>query len=392
MLASGCGGTRGGHRPPDTPRRVPKTAHQKVFVHLMPWFETPKSNHPSGTWGAHWTMADAHPDSIISGKRQIASYYYPMIGPYASGDRDLIEYQLMLMKLSGVDGVFIDWPGSIQLYDYPGNAANTDSIIAVTAKVGLHYALVYEDQNVAIAYRAHAIHDEIAAARQDMRYLASHYFTDPNYEKQNGRPILLDFGPQTFTNSAQWEAIFSVLKIRPAFYTLWDHGYMARGHTTGEFAWINPDNTVSLKAFYQSPDSGEKIASAYPGFNPYYAKGGWGGPTFIIPAHGTENFRTTLQLALESGATYIQIPTWNDYGEGTMIEPTDQFGYTLLTTLQQMLGVCCSQKDLEAVTRLYQLRKSQRGDTTAQRELDQAFREMAALQMDKARKILELFD
>jgi hypothetical protein len=391
-LATGCSMTGGGHRTAEAPRPVPKKVSQKVFVHLMPWFESRKSNHPPGTWGLHWTMAREHPDSTLGGKRQIASFYYPMIGPYASGDRDVIEYQLMLMKLAGVDGVFIDWPGRIALYDYPANAANTDSIIARIRKTGLHYAIVYEDQNVGIAFRAHAITDEIEAARQDIRYLATHYFTDSAYEKQNGRPMLLDFGPQTFTRDSEWTAIFSVLKTPPAFYTLWDHDFMARSNTTGQFAWINADNTVSLKAFYQGADSGEKIASAYPGFNPYYEQGGWGGPTFVIPANGTENFRTTLQLALQSGARYIQIPTWNDYGEGTMIEPTEQFGYSLLTTLQQMLGVSFTQKDLEAVSRLYLLRKTRQGNSAAEQKLDEAFTAMAALQMDKARKILKQFD
>ncbi len=30
--------------------------------------------------------------------------------------------------------------------------------------------------------------------------------------------------------------------------------------------------------------------------------------------------------------------TWNDYGEGTMIEPTKEFGYGFLNTLQKREG------------------------------------------------------
>ncbi len=32
---------------------------------------------------------------------------------------------------------------------------------------------------------------------------------------------------------------------------------------------------------------------------------------------------------------HIQLVTWNDYGEGTMIEPTHEFGYTFLEIVQQ---------------------------------------------------------
>src|ERR1700733_11343385 len=81
---------------------VPKTNPIPVYVHLMPWFQTPETL--GGTnWGFHWTMNDRNPNIIGSnGQREIASYYYPLIGPYDSSDPYVIEYQMLLMKLSGV--------------------------------------------------------------------------------------------------------------------------------------------------------------------------------------------------------------------------------------------------------------------------------------------------
>ena len=79
-------------------KSVVKTNNQKVYVHYMPWFETPAT---SGTnqWGQHWTMANENPNVILAnGRRQIASWFYPMIGPYDSDDRDVIDYHLLLMK------------------------------------------------------------------------------------------------------------------------------------------------------------------------------------------------------------------------------------------------------------------------------------------------------
>lgn len=46
-----------------------------------------------------------------TGKRQIASHYYPLTGPYASGDAAILDYQCLLMKYAGVDGVMVDWYG-----------------------------------------------------------------------------------------------------------------------------------------------------------------------------------------------------------------------------------------------------------------------------------------
>ena len=378
------------------PVPVSKTVTKRVFAHILPWFETPSSNTLiPGAWGEHWTMTNQNPNIITNGQRQIASNYYPLIGPYASGDTVVIDYQLLLMKLSGIDGVFIDWSGvgndGGKNPDFPMIKHNTDVIVSRLGRVGLKYAIVYEDQ--ALDY----ITDYVDSAKNDMAYLQNNYFTDPNYEILSGQPLLLNFGPQKIMTGVEWASVFSGLPIQPAFFPLWGFSKYATGVTTGEFAWINSDNFTSLNNFYNGTYSSYnppvKISSAYPGFNSFYAKGGESGPTWVINANGTTNFQQTLALAIQQNNNYIQLPTWNDYGEGTMIEPTTQFNYTLLTTLQQQLGVSStlSQSDLQAVAQLYQLRQTNAGNPAALAKLDQGFYFMASLQMDSAKALLASF-
>src|SRR6266568_607523 len=151
------------------PVPVSKSATNKVYVHLMPWFE---SKSYSGYWGQHWTMTNQNPDIVDgSGRRQIASYYYPLIGPYSSSDPDLIEYQLLLMKLSGVDGVLIDWPGAYNAFDYVKNRQNAEAVIAKLDQVGLKFAIVYEDHNIALEGAS----DQIGTAKNDMTYCNNNY-------------------------------------------------------------------------------------------------------------------------------------------------------------------------------------------------------------------------
>src|SRR5437588_4266173 len=85
----------------------------KIYMHYMPWFQTPSSlGGTSGDWGWHWKMNTQNPNVVDDiGKRQIASHYYPKIGPYDSTDSDVIEYHSLLMKYSGVDGALVDWYG-----------------------------------------------------------------------------------------------------------------------------------------------------------------------------------------------------------------------------------------------------------------------------------------
>ena len=83
---------------------------QLILAHYMPWYEAKPS---SQYWGWHWTMNHFNPDEVVSGRRSIASRYYPSIGPYDSGDPQVIQYHLLLMKLSGIDGVIVDWYGCV---------------------------------------------------------------------------------------------------------------------------------------------------------------------------------------------------------------------------------------------------------------------------------------
>lgn len=367
-----------------SPVPVQKSVNKKVFVHMMPWFETKESN--NGVWGLHWRMNNKNPNLILpNGQRDIASHYYPSIGPYASGDANVIEYQLLLMKLSGIDGLFIDWPGVQNANDYPLLVRNTEKIVALLDKVGLSFAIVYEDQNLPTS-------NTIPTAQADMNYLQTNFFTRTNYEKVNNKPMLLVFGPQRISDAAQWTSVFSVLPVAPAFFTLW--GESSEAPATGEFAWVVQNNINSLNGFYANGYSGTKVSAAYPGFNSYYALGGWSGPTWIIP-HDNGNgdlgtFQQTLDLGLaQTGINYLQLVTWNDYGEGTNIEPTKEFGYGFLTTLQQRLGVAYNQADLEMIDRLYRLRVEKAGDNDVQGKLDQAFYYIVSLKIDQARALID---
>ncbi|MFT3683016.1 MAG: glycoside hydrolase family 71/99-like protein [Ferruginibacter sp.] len=375
---------------PAAPLAVSKSSTKKVFVHLMPWFETKASN---GSWGIHWTMAkgSTYPETIVSGRRRIASHYYPMIGPYASGDTSVIDYQLLLMKLSGVDGLLIDWPGTGtnlgENMDLPLTAANTKKLVSRLSKVGLKYALVYEDQYVG------RYTDKESAAGVDLKYAETNYFNDPAYEKIGDKPLLMVFGPQAIKTGTGWANVFSKLSKAPAFFTLWGQRNQASGTTTGEYAWIDQSNITRLNNFYSlSYNPGTKVSSVYPGFKSFYAEGGWPGPTWIIDPVGTSTYEQTLNLALAQNIEYLQIATWNDYGEGTMIEPTDAanggYGYSLLTILQQKLGVSLTQSDLEAVTKFYQVRIANGGNSPVLNKLNQVYYYMVSLQMDKAKKLL----
>src|SRR3954452_20949155 len=129
------------------PVAVSKTNPMPVYVHYLPWFQTPETLGGS-TWGWHWTMNNQNPNVVgPSGQRQIASHYYPLIGPYDSSNRDVLEYHMLLMKLSGIDGMIVDWYGQRGTNgDVSSLLSASNTIVNRTADFGMKFAVCLEDR------------------------------------------------------------------------------------------------------------------------------------------------------------------------------------------------------------------------------------------------------
>jgi hypothetical protein len=368
---------------------VVKTNSQKVYVHYMPWFETPATS-GTGKWGQHWTMANENPDIILpNGRRQIASWFYPMIGPYDSDDRDVIDYHLLLMKYAGIDGVIVDWYGVHNVDDYPLNKRNTDSLFARIPNAGLQFGICYEDATVA-QDKAVAGIDTVTAAQQDFAYLQTAYFGSSNYIKINNQPLLLDFGPQGLKTTADWQQAFSGLSVKPRLLSLEYAGGVAGSSGSGEFAWVDATDQANLQGFYQNraPSLSTYFAAAYPGFQDFYKQGGWGNTLFLINYNSAGTLQNCLSLARTSGTNYLQLITWNDYGEGTMIEPTLDFNFTFLQAIQQYTGVSYSVTELQLIYKWYTLRKKYAGNAAVELKLTNAYNYLVGLDVAGATTII----
>ena len=368
---------------------VVKTNSQKVYVHYMAWFETPATS-GTGQWGQHWTMANEDPNTILpNGRRQIASWFYPMIGPYASSDRDVIDYHLLLMKYAGIDGVIVDWYGTHTVNDYPLVKRNTDSLFNRIPYAGLQFGICYEDATLA-QDKAVAGIDTVTAAQQDFAYLQSAYFGSSSYIKINNQPLLLDFGPQGLKTTTDWQQAFSSLPVKPRLLSLEYAGGVTGSSGSGEFAWVDASDQANLSGFYKNraPSLPTYFAAAYPGFQDFYKQGGWGNTLFLVNYNGAATLQNCLNLAKTSGTNYLQLITWNDYGEGTMIEPTLDYNFTFLQTIQQYTGVAYTVTELQLIYKWYTLRKKYAGNAATEQKLSLAYNDLVALDVTDATTII----
>jgi len=333
-----------------------KTNPAKIVMHYMPWFE--KNASPNGKWGLHWTMSTKDPNIMVDGypdRRQIASFYYPLIGAYYSGDPEVIEYHLLLMKYSGVDAAAIDWYGTHDLNDYKINFENSDQFIKRTKEAGLEFGIVYEPYINSIVENVTGQNKSLAAI-DDVNFLKSNYFNQSNYLKINNENEFLVFG-NNFTGP-EWNEIFKSSGASPRTYFLQNlsNGLASINPSPGEYFWVNSSDMGGQKN-WDSSFKGLKISGAYPGFKDFYVQGGWTNNhlNWVIDV-STATLRDRLDFLKTINSNVVQIQTFNDFGEGTMMEPTVEFGFSFLNELQKFTGAPYSTKELELIYKYYVLR------------------------------------
>ena len=105
-----------------------------------------------------------------------------------------------------------------------------------------------------------------------------------------------------------------------------------------------------------------------------------------------KTFDQTLELAWQSNSELIQIATWNDYGEGTMIEPTKEFAYRYLESLQRRFATnkkfAYTPIDLRLPIMLHQLRKHHAGNKARTASLNHASKLLFASKTTEAKTLL----
>lgn len=365
----------------------------RLFAHYMPWYS---SKPVSGEWGYHWTMGHYDPDTIRwDGRREAASHDYPLIGLYDTRDPDALECQVLQMKLAGIEGVIIDWYGIRDFFDYASLHESTQKLIPLLKKAGMKFAICYEDQSIKHMVNGGSLDESEALnhGREVMRWMEETWFQDESYAKIEGRPVLLVFGPQYF-DPEQWAELRSACTSDPWFHTL---PHLAKKHgADGPFGWppVSGGKSVSEAAWkedltnlYAREDA--VIGLAFPGFHDIYSQAGLRPSYGFIGDRDGATFRDSLEMALESDSKLIQIATWNDYGEGTVIEPTDKLGYRYLEMVQKEAGPKgASLEDLRLPALLYRLRKQRNGAP----ELDEAAEALFAMDPVKAAEILRELD
>ncbi len=367
-----------------------------VLAHYMPWYMA-KPFH--AVWGWHWTMNHFDPEKPTANERSLASHFTPRIGAYDSGDPVVLEYQLLTMKTAGIDGVIVDWYGLQDFRDYRFLHENTLALVTQLQRFGMKFIICYEDQTVPALIEAGKLPatERVAHVRRELTWMSEHWFSLPNYVRLDNKPVLLSFG-QTGLTDAEWTECLTDLKPALSYFSL----HQRRQSALGAFDWPLPSEGIAaVDRFHQAASKWPAaIPVVFPRFKDIYAQAQVGKSYGEIPDRDGATFRDLLRLAYQLKSPIIQIATWNDWGEGTIVEPSKEFGNRDLQVLQSFRSryldhsFQATQADLELVFQLYQARRAEHAARQDARikQLDDVARLISAGNYAAARAVLQQKD
>ncbi len=322
-----------------------------VLAHYMAWYKTREY---SGEW-LYWDWGDHNPDNLrLDGFPDAATAHRPLIGLYDSRDPAVLDYQLATAWATGIRGFVIDWYG-------PNDRGNIDgatqAMFAAVERMSNNYGI---DFKVGLMYEEKTLghledENKPIVAKQHIQYILDTYSERPHYLRHDDVPVIfywqaLSHDIPALLSPAQLGTLQSELPEFKLLYLGANSDYLAV--TDGFYSWVsgaNEDpldygedylNWVYPEMEFQSSqhELSLTVGSVYPGFDDS-ATNGWGGGSRFIDRQDGLVYEVAWQRAVEANqkgsiANLIQVVTWNDWPEGTEIEPSIEYGRSYLETTQ----------------------------------------------------------
>lgn len=241
--------------------------------------------------------------------------FRPSLGLYSSTDDSVIDTQLSLATRAHLDALISSWwgqgdPTDRALQHLLERTARPDS-----PSPRLRWTIYYEPEG----------HGDPSVAQivDDLHYLDNTAFRSPVYLRVDGKPVVFVYadshdGPAMVARWAEAKRQFGsdlyvVLKVFPGFHSV-------------------PNQ----------PDSWHQYAPAiaYDAHLPYsvsVSPGFWKAGESPRLARDPGQFEQNVRKMAGSGATWQLVVSWNEWGEGTAVEPSADFGETYVDALCHVL-------------------------------------------------------
>lgn len=272
------------------------------------------------------------------GNPKILADYQPWFGDpehidvgYNSQDPNVLRKQIENARKMGIYAFAVDWYGARR----PFLDRSTALLQRIASEQHFHIALMYDETQ---DDNGHATDDAMEAMELAyQKYIGPGAAGRDAYLLYQGRPVIFVFPKRGHTDWDQVRQQVNQWESPPILIYGDDPPAQFAKAFDGEYAWVNPGRKGwnpdgqawgedYLSDFYakmrKHPDE-VTVGGIWPGFND--AKASWSLNRHIDTRCG-KTFEDTLRLFEENNDSshpipFVLIATWNDYEEGTAIEP-----------------------------------------------------------------------
>ena len=253
------------------------------------------------------------------------------VATYHSADRGAISRHVDQAKASGIDALVLSWLG-------PNNPTDTNltTLLAVAQEKGLRVSLTFETNSPFLGSQ-----EAITGA---LRYAIDKYSGQPNFLRHKGKPVIF-FWRTRQVAVGTWQQIRD--QVDPNRSTIWiaegdDPSYLQAfdGIYLYSIAWSqNVSNTLAAFAAkiasWETRLGSAKIwaATVMPGYDDRTT----GRPdAFVVNRQDGQYYTSTWNAAMATSPDWIVITSFNEWVEGTQIEPSVTYGDRYLNLTRDM--------------------------------------------------------
>ena len=299
---------------------------KQVLAFYYGWYGNPQA---SGHW-VHWSGVDEGAKHISN------STHFAELGAYDSHNPKLIEQHFRWARDAGITGFIASWWRQGDFHDQ-----GMPLLLDAAKRFGLRMTVYFE----AVEPRDAPTPE---GAVKDILYLLEHYAPHPAWLKVNGKPVLFVYGRALGQLKLEgWHsaiaqvnqrypggALFIGDRISPEAARVFDgiHTYNPTGTTAGKS--VDEIRTWASSTFpkWIEAAGNDRIAclTIIAGYDD--SKIGRKEPRPITDRHDGETYRVMWQEAIAANPDWVLITTWNEWHEGSEIEPSAENGNRELRT------------------------------------------------------------
>lgn len=298
--------------------RVPR----EVLAFYYTWYGRPERHN---RW-VHW-------DGVKPDQHEIAtSTHYPARGAYDSHDPELIDWHIDLAKSNGLTGFIATWWGQ-RTFDDRAFQVLLERAEQKNFKVTVYWETAPgEGEN------------QVIRAVNDLAYVLQQYGASRAFLKVNGRPVIFVYGRvMGEVPLDSWPAIITGARKRAGDFLLIADGYQAAYarlfdgvHTYNVCGWVQGKPPAELRAYSANSYAGAvKLAkdqgaiacvTIIPGYDDTKIRK----PGLNAERQTGQTYRVLWEEAIKADPDWVLITSWNEWHEGSEIEPSWEDGDTYL--------------------------------------------------------------